>query len=100
MPDAVRQVECTVPVLPVRDLSRSLAFYADTLGFTADWIGEQKLACSVSRDGCCVMLLQRNEWNGPAWVGSVFTMIHYSKAFAPKASKFIRSRETSAGPMR
>jgi len=68
MPDSVRQVECTIPVLPVRDLSRSLAFYTDTLSFTADWIGEQKLACSVSRDGCCIMLLQRNEWNGPAWV--------------------------------
>jgi len=68
MHDSTRQVECTVPILPVRDLSRSIAFYTDKLGFTVDWIGEQKLAGSVSRDRCCIMLLQRQDRNGPAWV--------------------------------
>jgi predicted lactoylglutathione lyase len=67
MHDSTRQVECTVPVLPVRDLSRSIDFYTDKLGFTVDWIGAQKLAGSVSRDRCCIMLLQRQERNGPAW---------------------------------
>ena len=68
MPDSMQQVECTIPVLPLRDLSRSVAFYTDTLGFTIDWMGEQKLACSVSRDQSCIMLLQMKPWNGPAWV--------------------------------
>jgi predicted lactoylglutathione lyase len=68
MHDAARQVECTIPVLPVRDVARSIDFYTQTLGFTVDWIGEAKLAASVSRDGCCIMLLQRPAGTQPAWV--------------------------------
>src|SRR3954471_8906522 len=68
MHDSTRQVECTNPVLPVRDLSRSIAFYTDKLGFTVDWIGEQNLAGSVSRDRCSIMLLQMHERDAPAWV--------------------------------
>ena len=68
MKDSKHQVECTVPVLQVRNLPRSVAFYTDTLGFTIDWMGEQKLAGSVSRDGCSIMLLQTNQWTGPSWV--------------------------------
>jgi predicted lactoylglutathione lyase len=68
MNDSQSQVECTVPVLPVRDLSRSVAFYTDSLGFTVDWIGEQKLAASVSRDHCCIMLRKVEQWAGPTWV--------------------------------
>jgi catechol 2,3-dioxygenase-like lactoylglutathione lyase family enzyme len=36
MPDLMHQVECTVPVLMVRDLTRSVTFYTDTLGFIID----------------------------------------------------------------
>ena len=69
MTDVRRHVECTIPVLQVRDLQRSLRFYTDTLGFTLDWGGEEgKTVCSVSKDGCHIMLLETPAANGAAWV--------------------------------
>lgn len=63
------QIECTIPILPVRDLTRSMAFYVETLGFRLDWGGmEGSLICSVSRDGCAIMLSQRDSIAEPAWV--------------------------------
>jgi catechol 2,3-dioxygenase-like lactoylglutathione lyase family enzyme len=64
-----RQVECTIPVLPVRDLARSIAFYTGTLGFKVDWGGETgSLIASVSRDGCNIMLSQFLGDSGGGWV--------------------------------
>ena len=100
MPDSIRQVECTVPVLPVRDVSRSVAFYTETLGFVVDWMGEQKLACSVSRDGCCIMLLQIEPWNGPAWVWIGLHDDYLFDEFRPRESRFIRNHATSDGLMK
>ena len=68
-----RQVECTIPVLPVRDLKRSIQFYTETLGFKLDWGGEDgSTTCSVSKDGCCIMLAQWMTEVGPGvwvWIG-------------------------------
>ena len=59
MSHSERQVECTIPVLPVRDLSRSIRDYTETLGFKLDWGGgEGSIICSVSKDGCSIMLSQ------------------------------------------
>ncbi len=60
MSSTERQIECTIPVLPVSDLARSIQFYTETLGFKLDWGGEKNgsLICSVSRDGCAIMLSQ------------------------------------------
>jgi predicted lactoylglutathione lyase len=64
-----RQVECTVPVLPVRELKRSISFYTGTLGFKLDWGGEDgSKICSVSRDGCGFMLSETVTPAGSAWV--------------------------------
>lgn len=63
-----RQVECTIPVLPVRDLSRSITFYTGTLGFNLDWGGPDKIICSVSRDQCHIMLMQTEQTRSPVWV--------------------------------
>lgn len=64
-----RQIECTIPILPVRDLARSVAFYTGPLGFKLDWGGEEgSRICSVSRDGCAIMLSQRDTIAEPAWV--------------------------------
>ncbi len=69
MTPPTRQVECTIPVLPVTDLKRSILFYTQTLGFRLDWGGEDgSTVCSVSRDGCCIMLSDRLKGAAPAWV--------------------------------
>jgi predicted lactoylglutathione lyase len=64
-----RQIECTIPILPVRDLARSIAFYRDTLGFKLDWGGgEGATIGSVSRDNCSIMLVQKPVGDRPTWV--------------------------------
>jgi predicted lactoylglutathione lyase len=69
MHSSTRQVECTIPILPVRDLARSIAFYRDTLGFKLDWGGgEGATICSVSRDHCSIMLVQKPVGDRPTWV--------------------------------
>lgn len=63
------RVECTIPVLPVTDLVASVDFYTRTMGFSLDWGdihgGE---ICSVSRDGCSIMLMKRSAPTTPVWV--------------------------------
>jgi catechol 2,3-dioxygenase-like lactoylglutathione lyase family enzyme len=61
-------VECTIPVLPVRNLARSIRFYTGKLGFKLDWRGE--VVCSVSRDDKPIMLRQTSgrEKTAPVWV--------------------------------
>lgn len=69
MADPRRQVECTIPILPVRDLARSVDFYTHTLGFKLDWGGAPGDAiCSVSRDGCSIMLSQKEKIGSATWV--------------------------------
>lgn len=69
MNDPQRRVECTIPILPVRDLARSIEFYTKTLGFKLDWGGTPgDSICSVSRDGCSIMLSLRDEIGSPTWV--------------------------------
>lgn len=69
MPTPTRQVECTIPVLPVTDLARSIVFYTETLGFKLDWGGaEGDMVCSVSRDKRCIMLMQKAKPAEPVWV--------------------------------
>ncbi|MBE7496755.1 MAG: VOC family protein [Verrucomicrobiaceae bacterium] len=68
MNTSTRQIECTIPILPVRDLARCVAFYTGPLGFKLDWGGEAgSRICSVSKDGCAIMLSQRDTIAEPAW---------------------------------
>ena len=60
------RVECVIPILNVRDLARSLAFYVDVLGFRIDWKGEQM--ASVSHDGKAIMLCQGGQGMPGTWV--------------------------------
>ncbi|OAI56252.1 hypothetical protein AYO49_04635 [Verrucomicrobiaceae bacterium SCGC AG-212-N21] len=49
-----------------------MAFYTGRLGFKLDWGGEEGSRMgSVSRDGCAIMLSQRNSVAEPArvWIG-------------------------------
>lgn len=66
------QVECTIAVLPVADLDRSIDFYTQKLGFTLDW--RARKVCSVSRDGKPIMLRQGGAGEAAAggvrvWIG-------------------------------
>ena len=67
-----KQVENTIPVLPVKDLKRSKEFYVEMLGFRVDW-GESLDAtiCQVSRDGHPIMLTEDKNLGSPArvWIG-------------------------------
>jgi catechol 2,3-dioxygenase-like lactoylglutathione lyase family enzyme len=60
-----RKVECTIPILPVGDLERSIQFYTEILGFTLDWHSDA--LCSVSIDGCAIMLRQTSTITAPCW---------------------------------
>ena len=67
-----KKLECTIPVLPVRDLARSRRYYVEALGFTLDWgEGDEARICSVSRDGHAIMLsaLAPFEAPGCVWIG-------------------------------
>ena len=60
------KVENTIPVLPVKDLSESIRFYTEVLGFKLDF-STAKVA-SVSRDGCGIMLDALRDQAGASWV--------------------------------
>lgn len=63
-----KNVECTVPILPVRSLSKSIAFFTEKLGFQLDWGDASSTVCSVSRDGKPIMLRESVGDFAPAWV--------------------------------
>lgn len=87
-----RQIENTIPVLAVRDLERSIAFFRDVLGFEVEW--NAGVICSVARDGCSIMLQVQPEANsGTVWIGldgdAMFSMIQRTdaKILQPPSSK-------------
>lgn len=61
-------VECTIPILPVRSLSASIAFFTQKVGFRLDWGDATSTVCSVSRDGKPIMLRESAGDFAPAWV--------------------------------
>ena len=69
MNDPKHQVECIIPVLRVVDLQRSVRCYTGVLGFVLDWGGKEGTKiCSVSRDGCCIMLSEGDMGSPGTWV--------------------------------
>ena len=61
-------VECTIPILPVRNMRKSMTFFTETLGFQLDWGDASSTVCSVSRDGKPIMLRELAGDFAPAWV--------------------------------
>ncbi len=64
----MRQIENTIPVLPVANLQASFGFYEQVAGFKRNWSGAT--VGSVSRDGHAIML-QQNGGTGRSkvWIG-------------------------------
>jgi catechol 2,3-dioxygenase-like lactoylglutathione lyase family enzyme len=63
-----KQIENTIPVLPVRDLDRSIEFFQRTLGFALEWRTPE--VCSVVRDGCSIMLQRSiDRARATVWIG-------------------------------
>ncbi len=64
-----RQIECTIPILPVSNLQEAIAFYTGALGFKLDWGGHDgSVIASVSRDGCSLMLSETGPGAPRVWV--------------------------------
>src|SRR5688572_30460227 len=91
-----REVECTIPVLPVRNLARSIRFYTAKLGFKLDWCGS--VVCSVSRDGRPIMLRQKKsrEKTAPAWVWIGLRTDRLFKRIRAKRVKVLQEPENHA----
>ena len=63
-----RQIENTIPVLPVRDLDRSVEFFRRTLGFELQW--KTREVGSIARDGCSILLqCSSNGSRATVWIG-------------------------------
>ena len=54
------------PILRVRDLGASLAYYETKLGFATDWV-DQHMIASVSRGACMLMLCQGDQGYAGTW---------------------------------
>jgi uncharacterized glyoxalase superfamily protein PhnB len=71
LPECTAAVRELVPLLFVEDITRSVAFYRDRLGFemTGAWEPEGRLAwCRLQRGGSWLMLQQACDEDGPAEV--------------------------------
>ncbi len=67
-----KEVENTIPVLPVKKLTASKTFYVETLGFQVDWgASDTDTVCQVSRDGHRIMLTEDQSLcsRGTVWIG-------------------------------
>ena len=78
------QIENINPILNVRDISASLDFYVNSLGFTnADW-GDENFTC-VTRDGRSIYLCRNGQGNPGTWIwvgfgGNIFDLYEEFKS--------------------
>jgi len=67
-----KEVENTIPVLPVKDINASKNFYINKLGFKVDWgDSDADSICQVSRDAHRIMLSEQTDIGKPScvWIG-------------------------------
>ncbi len=63
-------IENTIPIINVADMSTSLDFYKNTLGFSPDWdaqVDSDKVA-GISRDGCSIYLCEGTQGVRGSWL--------------------------------
>ena len=85
-----RMVETIIPILSVRDLSRSFQFYVAALGFKKDW--QTQGVGSVSRDGCAIMLAEEHKAaiaRMAVWIGVEDVEAMYANCQAAGASSLM-----------
>ena len=56
-----------VPVFRVKDVSASIAYYVDSLGFKLQWRANDGFA-SVARGECCIFLTDDNQSQPRMWI--------------------------------
>lgn len=67
IPTANFRIENIAPVLYVEDMSRSLAFYTDLLGFqNSEWGDEQ--FTGINRDNCGIYLCKGGQGSPGTWI--------------------------------
>lgn len=59
--------EGLTPILRVSDLTRSINYYTNVLGFKIDF-HEGGIIASVSRDGCSIFLVEGDQGNPGSWL--------------------------------
>lgn len=59
-------IECVIPILKVADMSATLNYYVNVLGFTKEW--EQGDMASVIRDKLSIYFNQGEQGNPGTWV--------------------------------
>jgi catechol 2,3-dioxygenase-like lactoylglutathione lyase family enzyme len=87
------QVENTIPVLWVSDVSVSIRFYCEVLGFKLDWGGKNDTPhiASVSRDGQHIMLeLGKNPGTGCVWIGGSILVSIWDKVRSNDQVKILK----------
>jgi predicted enzyme related to lactoylglutathione lyase len=64
------RVESVIPILRVRDIQASVAYYRDALGFAKLWGAEPPYAdfCAVGRDGSEIMLCEGGQGCSGTWL--------------------------------
>jgi catechol 2,3-dioxygenase-like lactoylglutathione lyase family enzyme len=65
-----KTIECVIPILKVRDVDASLAFYHTLLGFTLDWRYDKDgfTIAGISRDGSAIYLTNGEQGNAGTWL--------------------------------
>lgn len=61
------EFEGVTPILPVRDLETSVAYYVNVLGFEVDWQDPGAIA-SVGRGPCHLFLVEGDQGHPGTWV--------------------------------
>ena len=72
------RMECIDPILYVKDMARSLAFYVDILGFKkADWGNDD--FTSINRDNTGLYLCKGGQGIPGTWIWRTYTDFSYGK---------------------
>jgi catechol 2,3-dioxygenase-like lactoylglutathione lyase family enzyme len=88
MNNGQRVVECIIPILNVQDLSASLEFSGNVLGFRRDWLHRKDwyAIAGISRDNCSIYLCEGDQGNPGTWIGVEDVHVLYEDYKAKQAT--------------